>query len=147
MLIPLLLGCAVTLTTMSVEVGCVVIMVRYLLGLQQSGRVHSGIGLDAGILMIVLSILFIGHLVQIGVWAALFVVLDEFEDFAWAFYHSAVNFTSLGYGDITMSKEWRLLGALEAANGVLMLGLSTGTLMSVMTWMFGRRIQDNDQQD
>ncbi|RLA16550.1 MAG: two pore domain potassium channel family protein, partial [Gammaproteobacteria bacterium] len=43
----------------------------------------------------------------------------------------AVNFGSLGYGDIVMSEQHRLLGALEAINGVLMIGLSTAVLMTV----------------
>ena len=49
-----------------------------------------------------------------------------------------MNFSSLGYGDITMSERWRLLGALEAGNGVLMFGLSTGTIFSVMTRLFNQ---------
>jgi len=57
-------------------------------------------------------------------------LLDEFQLFSVAFYHSAVNFGSLGYGDIVMSEKYRLLGALEAINGVLMIGLSTAALMS-----------------
>ena len=61
--------------------------------------------------------------------------LGEFSDFATAFYHSMVNFASLGYGDIVMSERWRLLGAIEACNGVLMFGLSAGTMLSVMTFL------------
>ena len=85
-------------------------------------------------------------------WAILFLWLGEFEDFATAFYHSTVNFTSLGYGDIVMSEERRLLGALEAANGVLMFGLSAGAILSVMNGMFNRRkagghIKENMHQD
>ena len=84
----------------------------------------------------VLLILFVGHLVQIAIWATLFMYLGEFSDFLTAFYHSTVNFASLGYGDIVMSEKWRLLGALEASNGVLMFGLSAGTMLSVMTNLF-----------
>ena len=47
--------------------------------------------------------------------------LGEFDQAYDAIYHSAVNFTSLGYGDIVMSRERKLLGPLEAVNGVLML--------------------------
>ena len=78
----------------------------------------------------VMLILLIGNLGQIAIWAVLFVLVDEFQLFANAFYHSAVNFGSLGYGDIVMSKEHRLLGALEAINGVLMIGVSTAALMT-----------------
>lgn len=45
----------------------------------------------------------------------------EFESFATAFDHSVVNFATLGYGDLVVSEERRLLGALESINGVLML--------------------------
>ena len=82
--------------------------------------------------------LFAGHLVQVSIWAMLFMYVGEFGDFMTAFYHSTVNFASLGYGDIVMSEEWRLLGALEASNGVLMFGLSAGTMLSVMTKLFAR---------
>jgi hypothetical protein len=60
------------------------------------------------------------------------VVCGEFADFEEAFYHSAVNFTTLGYGDIVMSRRWRLLGPLEAVNGSLMLGLSAAMLFTVL---------------
>ena len=68
--------------------------------------------------------------------------LNEFNDFLTAFYHSAVNFASLGYGDIVMSEKWRLLGALEASNGVLMFGLSAGTMIPIMSNLFARHRED-----
>jgi hypothetical protein len=71
-------------------------------------------------------------LAQIALWAAAFVLCGEFADFEAAFYHSAVNFTTLGYGDIVMSRRWRLLGPLEAVNGSLMLGLSAAMLFTVL---------------
>ena len=81
----------------------------------------------------------LGHAFMFATWALLFVYLGEFADFATAFYHSTVNFTSLGYGDIVMSEENRLLGGLEAANGVLMFGLSAGSILTIMNGMFNRR--------
>ena len=99
----------------------------------------SGLAVQTRSLSIVVLVLFLGHVMQFAVWAALFTYLGEFEHFATAFYHSAVNFTSLGYGDIVMSERWRLLGALEAANGVLMFGLSAGAILSVMNWILRHR--------
>jgi hypothetical protein len=71
-----------------------------------------------------------GNLGQIAIWALLFQFLGEFESFAQAYYHSAVNFATLGYGDIVMTERYRLLGPLESVNGVLMIGLSTAALLS-----------------
>jgi hypothetical protein len=71
-------------------------------------------------------------LAQMAAWAAAFLLCGEFADPEDALYHSAVNFTTLGYGDIVMSRRWRLLGPLEAANGSLMLGLSAAMLFVVL---------------
>jgi len=140
MLMPLLLGSLTVVISMGVQVVAVILMVRYLLKVmdQQQAKPES-FTFDALILSTVLLVLFGGHLVQIGIWAALFLQLGEFSDFETAFYHSAVNFAALGYGDIVMSARWRLLGAFEAGNGVLMFGLSAGTLFAVMSQMFVRR--------
>ena len=82
------------------------------------------------VVMVVMIILVIGNLAQVGIWALLFRLLGEFSDFNTAFYHSAVNFATLGYGDIVMSGNHRLLGPLQAINGVLMIGVSTAALMA-----------------
>ena len=79
-----------------------------------------------------------GTLGQIAVWAAVFLARGEFADFSTAFYHSTVNFSTLGYGDLVMSERERLLGALEAVNGVMMFGLTTGVLMGVMNALLRR---------
>ena len=80
----------------------------------------------------VLMLLLFGNLAQVAVWGWLFQLLGEFDDYATAFYHSAVNFATLGYGDIVMSEERRVLGPLQAMNGVLMIGVSTAAFMTVL---------------
>ena len=137
MLTLLLIGCVTVAFTMGIQVVTVVFMLRYLLKLvSDPGRKYSGVGFDTYILSVVLIVLFVGHLFQVAVWAGLFMYLGEFDDFITAFYHSTVNFASLGYGDIVMSERWRLLGGLEAANGVLMFGLSAGLILSAMNALF-----------
>jgi hypothetical protein len=63
----------------------------------------------------------------------------EFTRLAAAFYHSAMNYTSLGYGDVVMSNSWKLLGPLEAANGLLMFGVSTAIIFAVVQRLFRTR--------
>jgi hypothetical protein len=89
----------------------------------------------------VLLLLVLGNLAQVAIWALVFQWLGEFERFADAFYHSAVNFATLGYGDIVMSAEHRLLGAIEAINGVLMIGISTAALMATFQDAISKTIQ------
>ena len=81
------------------------------------------------VLVAVMVLLLLGNLVQIWIWALLFQWLGEFQGISEAYYHSAVNFATLGYGDIVMSESHRILGPLQAVNGVLMIGLTTAVLM------------------
>jgi hypothetical protein len=139
MLAPLLLGCATLLISMGIQIFAVVVTLRYLIRIISApGRENDGILFDMYIICVVMLVLFVGHLVQVGVWAGIFLYLGEFENFLTSFYHSLVNFASLGYGDIVMSEEWRLLGALESSIGVLMFGLSAGIMVAIMTPLFAR---------
>jgi Ion channel len=92
------------------------------------------------ILLGVLIVLVVGILGQVGLWAILFVVLGEFSTFEAAFYHSAVNFSTLGYGDVVMSEAHKLLGPLQAINGVLMIGVSTAVVMATIQDSFKKTI-------
>jgi carbon starvation protein CstA len=83
-------------------------------------------------LLVIMLAMMAGNFVQIAVWGILFVLLGEFDELYEALYHSAVNYASLGYGDIVMSKPWKLLGPLEAVNGVLMVGMTAAALMAIL---------------
>jgi carbon starvation protein CstA len=87
-------------------------------------------------------ILLAGHLAQMAVWALAFVAAGEFETFAPVFHHSAVNYTTLGYG-LVASPRWRLLGAREVTSGTLAFGWSTAVIVTVVIRLarFRHRLQ------
>ena len=105
-------------------------------------RARRGFWGDFVVVALVVSYALLAHLVEMTLWAVLFVVCGEFRGFGNAFYHSAVNFTTLGYGDIVMTPSWRLLGPLEAANGVLMFGVSTAMIFAVIQRLVQARFTD-----
>jgi len=88
-----------------------------------------GIFLQFSILMIVLMI---GNIVQVAFWALLYSTLGAFEDFETAMYFSGVTFTSLGYGDVVLDGRMRLLGPLQAANGLMMFGITTALFIAAV---------------
>ncbi len=135
MLAPLLLGSLMLIVNLAIQVVALVLLLGMYIKRLEAG-LERGYRARFRITGTFLLVLFIGHLLQFATWALLFVFLGEFTDFATAFYHSSVNFTSLGYGDIVMSEQWRLLGGLEAANGVLMFGLTASSLLAVMNNLF-----------
>jgi hypothetical protein len=86
-------------------------------------------------LLVAMLLMMTGTVLQVTLWGLVFVVLGEFTELYQAIYHSAVNFASLGYGDIVMSDRWKLLGPVEALCGVLMLGMSAAALMAILQQM------------
>lgn len=108
-----------------VSVGCIRFYIKRF-G-EQKGALTGGLALF-GIIIIVL----VGNLLQITLWGALFLWLGEFSTLQEAVYHSGVNFATLGYGDIVMSAQWKMLGPLEAVNGALMIGLSGASMLAVL---------------
>ncbi|CAJ1889682.1 MAG: ion channel [Shewanella sp.] len=80
----------------------------------------------------VITILMLGSFLQIALWGTLFLLLGEFQSIEVAIYHSGVNFSTLGYGDLVMSEKWRLLGPIEAINGALMISLSGATMLALL---------------
>lgn len=76
--------------------------------------------------------LLILHLAEMTVWAAAFAVVGVMPDFETSLYYSLESYTTVGYGDALPSRSWRLLGPVEAAVGVLMLGWSTGIIVAAV---------------
>lgn len=138
MFVNLLIGLLMMVLNLGIQVMAVSTLLRFFIRRNVHGKGGTGIGSDISVLSMTLGVLIAGHVFQFATWASLFFALGEFTNFPDAFYHSTVNFTSLGYGDIVMSKQNRLLGALEAANGVLMFGLSASLILTVVNNLFNR---------
>ena len=63
------------------------------------------------------------HIVEVMLWAVvyeLFLPAGELQSFEETVYFSVVTFTTLGYGDITLGPEWRILSGIEALAGILL---------------------------
>ena len=128
----LLIGCGTMAVCVAIQCMVVSVCLRVLFRAQARGSVRPTVIGISVVLAAAMLVMLAGNLLQIALWARLFVALGEFEHFTPAFYHSAVNFATLGYGDVVMSEGRRLLGALEAVNGVLMFGLTTGFLFTIL---------------
>jgi hypothetical protein len=132
MLINLLIGLPTMLLCLVLQGAFTLWSIQFYM--RRSGRMPSGHGLPGHILplLIVMMVMMLGNFVQIMIWGVLFIVLGEFSELYEAVYHSADNFTSLGYGDVVMSKRWKLMGPLEAADGILMVGMTSAALVAIL---------------
>ncbi len=81
---------------------------------------------------------FLAHVIQIWLWALLFLCLapEILPDLEAAIYFSTSAFTTVGFGDVFLDKEWRLLSAFEAANGFILFGWSTAFIFEVISKIY-----------
>ena len=93
-----------------------------------SHRIHAAL-ISAAVFLVFL------HAIQIIIWAIVYKALvpaGELANFETAVYFSFVTFTTLGYGDITLSEGFRLLSGIQALNGILLVGWSTAMMFSLV---------------
>jgi len=108
-LFPLVIAVAMILCTIFIHARGLVAIMEFVRRERRLGRAGAKFWRDVTIVGGAALLALTAHLVEITAWAVLFVLAEEFPHIATAFYHSAVNYTSLGYGDVVMSASWRLL--------------------------------------
>ena len=140
-LLPLVVALPAILVTIVVHAIALVAIVHFVRGQRRSGRVGAGFWTNLTIAAAI-QIALTAHLLEIAIWALIFVACGEFTSFPSALYHSAVNYTSLGYGEVVMSTSWRLLGPIEATNGMLLFGVSTAMIFAVTQRLLEGRFAD-----
>lgn len=96
------------------------------------------IALFAGIVLL--------HLIQTSMWAVFYFKQGLFSDFETSLYFSMVSFTTIGYGDVLLPRNWRLLGVIEGFSGVLLCGISTAFMFAVVNAVFQMRMQQRSKE-
>jgi hypothetical protein len=138
MLIQLALGAAIITLTIIVQVA--------ILGSLSSffGRIKhwtkNGIKIVRNAVVMVISVLWLvlGITINTWIWAFTLMLIGEFDKLENALYFAISSFTTLGYGDVLMSEQWRVLGALSAVNGLIVFGLNTAFLVELMISTWGK---------
>ena len=145
MLFDLLLGMATTALCLTLQSLALVAALRYYL--RRESEFRATFLRAEKVIIVLVFILMLGSLAQMSIWALVFLALGEFKGFEPALYHSAVNFATLGYGDMVMSDRHRLLGPLEALNGALMIGVSTAALARAFTTVIHEQVHLERRRD
>ena len=141
-LLPLLVGIGAVECTIFVHALALATTVNLFRYEKKRGRLGADALNDVATITLVMSVAFVTHLAEIGLWAVLLVLCGEFQELGTAYYHSAVNYTTLGYGDLLLTPAWRLLGPLEATNGALMFGVSAAMVFAAVQRLVLARFED-----
>jgi hypothetical protein len=98
-----------------------------------------------GVMVATSLVLMAAHTLEVFVWSLAYAIVNAAPDDANLVYFAFVNYTTLGYGDVTPLAKWRLLGPMTALNGVLMIGWSTALIFEVLIRAIGRYTSPPDR--
>lgn len=148
-----LIGAALVVVTVIIHVAGTFTWLRLatLRYVEQDRRFRTGTYVR--VLVGTLLVLLLLHALEIVLWAYAYLLLlpsGQLDSLEEAIYFSFVTYTTLGYGDITLSGGWRLLSGIEALNGILLAGFSTALLFALVqrTWQsIVRRNQRETETD
>lgn len=93
--------------------------------------------------MLVLVALFVLHGIEIWLFALLYYAIGALPDMSEAVYYSTISYSTVGYDDGRIPEQWRLLGAIESINGVILLGWSTAFLFEMVSHIERSRTPDD----
>jgi hypothetical protein len=86
----------------------------------------------AAVMIATVSVLMAAHIAEVLVWSFVYLMVRVAPPGTDLIYFAFVNYTTLGYGDVTPSERWHLVGPMTAMNGVLLFGWSTAVIFAVL---------------
>jgi len=155
LVLPLLLSTIMVALTVVIQIGGLAVLIWIMRWRAPRIASLTHVLQQAGVILIVVLGLFAIHAAQIWLYAVVYIALGEFQSFEPALYFSTSSFTTVGYGEIVIESRWRILAAIQSANGFLLLGWSTVFLISVLSrlrsvevdWLEGRSEPDLFKHD
>jgi Ion channel len=126
-----LVAAAVCVCTITIHALIMTTVVRVAASFGTKQVWHPWLRLSA-VMIATVSVLMAAHVSEVLVWALAYAIVAAAPDGAALVYFAFVNYTTLGYGDITPVPRWLLLGPLTAMNGILLFGWSTAVIFEVL---------------
>lgn len=139
MILQLTLGSALIISTIFISVTLIGIAVEVLIGF--ASKLSRGSHTLESLLALGVTTTWFVFVITVNVWmwALAFFWLGIFSEFEEALYFSLVAFTTLGFGDIILPHDWRLLSGFTATAGFLLFGLGTAFLFEIMSRYYRER--------
>ena len=131
MLRQLLVGTAVSVCNIAIHalVMAAIMRVARIAGEQATSRQYLRL---IAVMIATVSVLMAAHLAEVLVWSIAYAIVSLAPPGTNLVYFAFVNYTTLGYGDVTPLQSWQLLGPMTAMNGVLLFGWSTAVIFEVL---------------
>jgi hypothetical protein len=126
-----LVGATASVCNIAIHALVMVAVIKVTRIVDEWATTHQTLRLMA-VMIATVTVLMIAHLAEVLVWSLIYVMTDAAPEGADLIYFAFVNYTTLGYGDVTPVERWHLLGPMTAMNGVLLFGWSTAVIFEVL---------------
>src|SRR5437762_3107297 len=131
MLRQFLVGAVASLSNIAIHALVMVAVIKVTRVADSLATSHQTLRLIA-VMMATVTVLMTAHLSEVLVWSSTYGLVNAASTGTDLIYFAFVNYTTLGYGDITPVERWHLLGPMTAMNGVLLFGWSTAVIVEVL---------------
>ena len=126
-----LVGAAASVCNIAIHALVMVAVIRVTRIADELATVHQTLRLIA-VMIATVTVLMIAHLSEVLVWSLIYAITSVAPAGTDLIYFAFVNYTTLGYGDVSPVERWHLLGPMTAMNGVLLFGWSTAVIFEVL---------------
>jgi voltage-gated potassium channel len=141
MLRELIFAFALVAACLVVHTTAMVMFTEWLFGKRAVIEKRPGLLSQATLLSLIFVVIIVLHLCETGIWALFYLQRGLFADLETSLYFSLVSYTTIGFGDVVLPQNWRLLGGIEGISGVLLCGLSTAFLFAYVNALLHIRVQ------
>jgi hypothetical protein len=124
-------GAAASVCNIAIHALVMVVVIRVTRVVDELATTRQTFRLIA-VMIATVTVLMIAHLAEVLVWSLIYAATGAAPEGSDLIYFAFVNYTTLGYGDITPVERWHLLGPMTAMNGVLLFGWSTAVIFEVL---------------
>ena len=131
MLRQLLVGAAASVCNIAIHALVMVTVIKVVRIADAMVTTHQTLRLIA-VMTATVSFLMAAHFAEVLVWSLVYAIVGAAPEGSDLIYFAFVNYTTLGYGDVTPVVRWHLLGPMTAMNGVLLFGWSTAVIFEVL---------------
>jgi hypothetical protein len=132
MLGPILVGVAASLVNFIIHGLLLAGVVRTVQKLKLHDSIVPSFLRHALVIVATGALLVAGHFAEVVVWAITYHLVGAAPAGADLVYLAFGNYTTLGYNDLTLSEPWRLLAAMTALNGIMLIGWSTALMIEIL---------------
>ena len=132
----MLMGAVMVIGNIIFHVGFLIAVTRWIKKFESRLNFLSEIAKAFVVVVMISLFVLLAHIIGIWIWAVIFMSVDIFSALEPALYFSTITSTTVGYGDLVLEDNWRLLGSFQGMCGIILFGISTAFLIAAFRRAF-----------